>query len=122
MSQKNGHLRQIAKETSSISVRSNIWRPSFPIGGAEDQPKTSTSKPTTDSQAKKDSKQKNSELTTPARKSPCKSNVANLDVETTIKPVSTVDTQPYSHHSSDVGEPTEISRCVKTGMNYGSNC
>ena len=63
-----------------------------------------------DSQAKKDSKQKNSESTTTARKLPCKSNVADVDVETTIKPVSTVDTQPHSHHSSDIGEPTEVSR------------
>ena len=109
-SQKSRRLCQKAKETSSISVRSEIQRPSFPIGGAEDRPKTSISKPTTDSQAKKDSKQKNSESTTTARKSPCKSNMADLDVETTIKPVSTVDTQPHSHHSSDIGEPTEISR------------
>ena len=36
--------------------------------------------------------------------------MADLDVETTIKPVSTVDTQPHSRHSSDIGEPTEISR------------
>ena len=36
--------------------------------------------------------------------------MADLDVETTIKPVSTVDTQPHSCHSSDIGEPTEISR------------
>ena len=83
-SQKSRRLRQKAKETSSISVRSEIQRPSFPIGGAEDRPKTSISKPTTDSQAKKDSKQKNSESTTTARKSPCKSNIADLDVETTI--------------------------------------
>ena len=54
-SQKSRHLRQKAKETSSISVRSEIQRP-FPIGGAEDRPKTSISKPTKDSQAKKDSK------------------------------------------------------------------
>ena len=67
-------------------------------------------KPTTDSQAKKDSKQKNSESTTTVRNAPCKSNMADLDVETTIKPVSTVDTQPHSRHSSDTGEPTEISR------------
>ena len=104
-SQKSRRLRQKAKETSSISVRSEIQRPSFPTGGAEDRPKTSISKPTTDSEAKKDSKQKNSELTTTARKSPCKSNMADLDVETTIKPVSTVDTQPHSRHSSDIGEP-----------------
>ena len=82
--QKSRRLRQKAKETSSISVRSEIQRPSFPIGGAEDRPKTSISKPTTDCQAKKDSKQKNSESTTTARKSPCKSNMADLDVETTI--------------------------------------
>ena len=87
-SQKGGCLRLEAKETSSISVRSEFQRPSFPIGGAEDRPKTSISKPTTDSQAKKDSKQKNSESTTTARKSPCKSNMVHLDVETTIKPVS----------------------------------
>ena len=109
-SQKSRRLRQKAKETSSISVRSEIQRLSFPIGGAEDRPKTSISKPTTDSQAKKDSKQKNSESTTTARKSPCNSNMADLDVKTTIKPVSTVDTQPHSCHSSDIGEPTEISR------------
>ena len=36
--------------------------------------------------------------------------MADLDVETTIKPVSTVYTQPHSHHSSDISEPTEISR------------
>ena len=36
--------------------------------------------------------------------------MADLDVETTIKPVSTVNTQPHSRHSSDIGEPTEISR------------
>ena len=36
--------------------------------------------------------------------------MADLAVETTIKPVSTVDTQPHSRHSSDIGEPTEISR------------
>ena len=109
-SQKSRRLHQKAKETSSISVRSKIQRPSFPTGGAEDCPKTLISKPTTDSQAKKDSKQKNSELTTTARKWPCKSNMANLDVETTIKPVSTVDTQPHICHSSDIGEPTKISR------------
>ena len=101
--------RKPKKQVPSL-VRSEIQRPSFPIGGAEDRPKTSISKPTTDSQAKKDSKQKNSESTTTARKSPCKSNMADLDVETTIKPVSTVDTQPHSRHSSDIGEPTEISR------------
>ena len=109
-SQKSRRLRQKAKETSFISVRSKIQRPSFLIGGAEDRPKTSISKPTTDSQAKKDSKRKNSESTTTARKSPCKSNMADLDVETMIKPVSTVDTQPHSCHSSDISEPTEISR------------
>ena len=38
-SQKSRRLRQKAKETSSISVRSEIQRPSFLIGGAEDQPK-----------------------------------------------------------------------------------
>ena len=38
--------------------------------------------------------------------------MADLDVETTIKPVFTVDTQPHSRHSSDIGEPTEISRCL----------
>ena len=59
--QKSRRLRQKAKETSSISVRSGIQRPSFPTGGEEDRPKTSISKPTTDSKAKKDSKQKNSE-------------------------------------------------------------
>ena len=109
-SQKSRRPRQKAKDSSSISVRSEIQRPSFPIGGAEDRPKTSISKPTTDSQAHNDSKQKNSESTTTARKSPCKSNMADLDVEATIKPVSTVDTQPHSRHSSDIGEPTEISR------------
>ena len=109
-SQKSRRLLLKAKETSSISIRSEIQRPSFPIGGAEDRPKTSISKPTTDSQAKKDSKQKNSESTTTAGKLPCKSDMADLDVEMTIKPVSTVDTQPHSHHSSDIGEPTEISR------------
>ena len=93
-SQKSRRLHQKAKEASSISGRSEIQRPSFSIGGAEGRPKTSISKPTTDSQAKKDSKQKNSESTTTARKLPCKSNMANLDVETTIKPVSTVDTHP----------------------------
>ena len=61
---------------------------------------------------KRNSKQKTSESSTTARKSPCKSNMADLDVETTTKPVSTVDTQPHSHHSSDIGEPTEISRCL----------
>ena len=55
---------------------------------------------------------KNSESTTTARKSPCKSNIADLGVETTIKPVSRVNTQPHSRHSSDIGEPTEISRCL----------
>ena len=109
-SQKSRCLRQEAKETSSISVRSEIKRPSFPFDGAEDRPKTSISKPKTDSQAKKDSKQKDSESTTTVRKWPCQSNMADLDVETTIKPVSTVDTQPHSLHSSDIGEPTEISR------------
>ena len=61
---------------------------------------------------KRNSKQKTSESSTTVRRSPCKSNMADLDVETTIKPVSTVDTQPHSHHSSDIGEPTEISRCL----------
>ena len=36
--------------------------------------------------------------------------MADLDVEMTIKAVSTVDTQPHSCHFSDIGEPTEISR------------
>ena len=36
--------------------------------------------------------------------------MAGLDVKTMIKSVSTVDTQPHSRHSSDIGEPTEISR------------
>ena len=108
-SQKSRRPRQKPKDSSSISVRSEIQRPSFPIGGAEDRPKTSISKPTTDNQAHKDSKQKNSESSTTARKSPCKSNMADLDVEATIKPVSTVDTQHHSRHSSDIGEPTEIS-------------
>ena len=36
--------------------------------------------------------------------------MADQDVEATIKPVSTVDTQHHSRHSSDIGEPTEISR------------
>ena len=61
--------RQKAKDSSSISVRSKIQGPSFPIGGAEDRPKSSISKPTTGSQAHKDSKQKNSESSTTARKS-----------------------------------------------------
>ena len=52
-SQKSRRFRQKAKETSSISVRSEIQQPSFPIGGAEGRPKTSISKPTTDSQAKR---------------------------------------------------------------------
>ena len=38
-SQKCRRLCQKANETSSISVRSEIQRPSFPIGGAEDRPK-----------------------------------------------------------------------------------
>ena len=42
-SQKSRRLHQKAKETSSISVRSEIQRPSFPIGGAEDRPKISIS-------------------------------------------------------------------------------
>ena len=111
-SQKSRRPRQKAKDSSSISVRSEIQRPSFLIGGAEDRPKTSISKPTTEIQAHKDSKQKNSESSTTARKSPCKSNMADLDVEATIKPVSTVDTQHHSRHSSDIGEPTEISSCL----------